>query len=722
MVKQFSLIASACGLALLLLGCQTNDFKPEKFENLNTKYDVIIRRDLRGVPHIKGKTDPDTAFGFAYAQAEDNWQLIEDAIPFYRGENGLYAGLDGAVTDYLVKWLGLWETLNEQYQWDLSPDTRSYVEAFADGLNYYAALHPDLVDETKLPIKPKDIVMGFMLRHLMFYGFDGVIRELNKASRQRPLSERSETEVKTKSGDELEEESISFDGLPIGSNAFAISTRGSEEGATRIAINSHQPLTGPVAWYEAHIKSDTGLDVLGGLFPGGPVINVGFTENLAWGATVNNPDLVDVFVLEINPEDADQYWFDGAWKNFEKKEVDIDLRIWGFLPWSVSREALYSEHGPAIRTDHGTYAVRYAGMGEIRQLEQWYRMNQAQNFDDWREAMSMLSFASFNFVYADKDDNIMFLHNSLTPRRIEGYEWNNYLPGDRSELIWKETLGFSQLPQVINPDAGFVLSANQTPFRVTHPSENPKQADYSPVHGFQLNMTNRANRGLELFESLLPISRQEFFEIKHDKFYSKTTDYVTYLDKIRSANFAEPLLKEAQAVISDWDLATDQENLSAALGTCVLLAAERDDDREQHSDEQVESLLNKCAVRLMEARGSLNPRWGDVNRHVRGELNLGVGGGPDILRAVYGSGLEEDGFLTNRAGDGLYYIVSWDRNGNLEARGLHQYGSATLDETSPHYSDQAQDYVDEKMHDPWFEEEKILSNLKIAYRPGEEAL
>ena len=128
---------------------------------------------------------------------------------------------------------------------------------------------------------------------------------------------------------------------------------------------------------------------------------------------------------------------------------------------------------------------------------------------------------------------------------------------------------------------------------------------------------------------------------------------MTYLDKIRSANFAEPLLKEAQAVISDWDLGTDQENLSAALGTCVLLAAEREDDREQQSDEQVESLLNKCAVRLMEARGSLNPRWGDVNRHVRGELNLGVGGGPDILRAVYGSGLEEDGFLTNRAGDGL---------------------------------------------------------------------
>ena len=86
-------------------------------------------------------------------------------------------------------------------------------------------------------------------------------------------------------------------------------------------------------------------------------------------------------------------------------------------------------------------------------------------------------------------------------------------------------------------------------------------------------------------------------------------------------------------------------------------------------------MLHKCAVRLMEAREVLTP--GGELKHVRGELNLGVGGGPDILRAVYGLVLEEDGFLTNRAGDGLYYIVSWDRNGNLEA-GCISMG-ATLD-------------------------------------------
>ena len=114
----------------------------------------------------------------------------------------------------------------------------------------------------------------------------------------------------------------------------------------------------------------------------------------------------------------------------------------GILPWTVSREILASKHGPVLRTDHGTYAIRYAGMGELRQIEQWYRMNQAKNFEEWREAMAMMSFAGFNFAYADKDGNIMFLHNSLTPRRDPRYDWRQYLPGDDSTLIWKERLSF----------------------------------------------------------------------------------------------------------------------------------------------------------------------------------------------------------------------------------------------------------------------------------------
>ena len=129
--------------------------------------------------------------------------------------------------------------------------------------------------------------------------------------------------------------------------------------------------------------------------------------------------------------------------------------------------------------------------------------------------------------------------------------------------------------------------------------------------------------------------------------------------------------------------------------------------------------LTRCADLLMATTGRLDPLWGDVSRHVRGDLNLPVGGGPDTLRAIYGVALEEDDFLTNVAGDGLYYLLSWDARGEQKIRGIHQYGAATLDKTSPQYADQAQDYVDEVLHDPLFSPKARASRVERRYRPGE---
>ena len=716
-------------------GWQMATFDAEKYLYLADQYEVTIRRDTRGVPHILGTTNPDVAFGFAFAQAEDNWQLIEDSMPFYRGNSALYTGQDGALTDYLVKWLWLWETLEANYKWDISPDVRAYVEAYADGINYYAATHPDQVDERVLPVSGKDIVAGFMLRHLLFYGFEGSIKELTKPTRQRAVSEIIRPTVIETLLDRVEDaeplfqppailqqapNEISIGGVPIGSNAFAIAPKISAEGSTRLAINSHQPTTGPVAWYEAHLKSSQGLNVMGGLFPGTPMVSVGFTENLAWGATVNSPDLVDVFVLEINPNNTNQYRLDGQWQDLAVSEVALEIRLWGFFPWTVTQEVLASKHGPVLRTDHGTYAVRYAGMGELRQVEQWYRMNLATNLAEWREAMSMQAFASFNFVYADKEGNIMFLHNSLTPKRDPRYDWSLYLPGDDSSLIWKENLSFARLPQVINPASGYVHSANQTPFNVTAEADNVKIEKYAPGHGFQMDMTNRAVRGLELFQTLGPrISKEEFSAIKHDKFYSPNTDYVAYLGQIAEVEFTDSKRQQAQKILAAWDLGTDLANTSAAMGTCVFLAAQPKENRHEDGKPEISKILDNCIAGLDNAVGRMDPPWGEVNRHVRGDLNLPVAGGPDILRAIYGRGIDQDGYLTNVAGDGLYYLVEWDAAGALTVEGVHQFGSATLDETSPHYADQAEDYALEILHDPWFSEAALQQNLLRAYRPGD---
>jgi penicillin amidase/acyl-homoserine-lactone acylase len=663
-------------------------------------FEASIERDQYGVPHIYGATDADAAFGLAYAQAEDAWPIMEGSLPFFRGSAGLYEGREGAQSDYLVKWLDLWGTLDRDYEQVLSPEIRRYVEAFAEGFNAFIrdnpseAKHPEL-----LPITGKDIIAGHMLRHPLFYGFDGPVLELFGEERPNTVS-KAPYNPKPKD--------------PIGSNATAIAPSRTEDGSTYLIINSHQPLTGPVAWYEAHLQSGEGLDVMGGLFPGAPTIGVGFTKEHGWGATVNKPDLVDIYVLEMNPDDPNQYRLDGEWQNLEVSKVKLKLKLWGFFPWSVSREVLRSVHGPALRTDHGVYAIRYAGMDEMKQVEQWLAMNKAKNFEEWQAAIALNYIQSFNFVYANRHGDIHFIHNAQLPMRAPNWQWDQYLPGDRSDLIWDAYHPTSSLPQVTNPSSGFVHSANQTPFNITAASDNPRQRDVPANGGWQTRMTNRATRGLELFEDFGEISFDEAWQLKHDNSYSINYRGIAFLQQVTSLPKTSDRIAEAIDILSNWDRATDKNNRGAALGVCVL-AAEWQAESGGSSNPDPQPILDDCIEQTLDIGGRLDPRWGDVNRHGRDDTHWPVAGGPDTLRAIYSRRLDGDDHLTAVAGDGLYYLIRWMPDGDMRALGTHQYGNDMTNPDSSHYLDQAEDFTNEVLHQPLYSDQDRIGRITRRY-------
>ena len=663
-------------------------------------FEASIERDQYGVPHIYGATDADAAFGLAYAQAEDAWPIMEGSLPFFRGSAGLYEGREGAQSDYLVKWLDLWGTLDRDYEQVLSPEIRRYVEAFAEGFNAFIrdnpseAKHPEL-----LPITGKDIIAGHMLRHPLFYGFDGPVLELFGEERPNTVS-KAPYNPKPKD--------------PIGSNATAIAPSRTEDGSTYLIINSHQPLTGPVAWYEAHLQSGEGLDVMGGLFPGAPTIGVGFTKEHGWGATVNKPDLVDIYVLEMNPDDPNQYRLDGEWQNLEVSKVKLKLKLWGFFPWSVSREVLRSVHGPALRTDHGVYAIRYAGMDEMKQVEQWLAMNKAKNFEEWQAAIALNYIQSFNFVYANRHGDIHFIHNAQLPMRAPNWQWDQYLPGDRSDLIWDAYHPTSSLPQVTNPSSGFVHSANQTPFNITAASDNPRQRDVPANGGWQTRMTNRATRGLELFEDFGEISFDEAWQLKHDNSYSINYRGMAFLQQVTSLPKTSDRIAEAIDILSNWDRATDKDNRGAALGVCVL-AAEWQAESGGSSNPDPQPILDDCIEQTLDIGGRLDPRWGDVNRHGRDDTHWPVAGGPDTLRAIYSRRLDGDDHLTAVAGDGLYYLIRWMPDGDMRALGTHQYGNDMTNPDSSHYLDQAEDFTNEVLHQPLYSDQDRIGRITRRY-------
>ena len=700
-----------CLVLVCLIVSQSSilDLKESPAVAQTREYDVRILRDTWGVPHIFGKTDADTAYGLAYAHAEDDFATIQDSLLAARGKLASIYGRKSAGMDYLVHLLRIWDAVEEKYETDLGPETRAICEAAAAGFNRYAELHPREVKRGVLPITGKDVVAGFVQKAPLFFGIDEVLRKLMAPERKREVSRKRVAEAP---------HSWFLPDAPIGSNTFAVGPDRSADGKTRIAVNSHQPWDGPVAWYEAHLRSEEGWDMVGGVFPGSPVVLHGHNRNLAWAHTVNRPDLIDVYVLDINPENRYQYKFDGEWRDLEVRKAPIRVKLLGPISWTFRREVLWSVHGPVIERPHGTYAIRYAGMGDIRQVEQWYRMNKARNLEEWRDAMRIRAIPSFNCGYADREGNIGYVYNALLPIRAEGYDWQQYLPGDTSDTLWSEFIPFEKMPRVFNPSSGFVQNCNSSPFRTTTGPDNPKEEDYSPTLGVETRMTNRSLRALELFGADESITEEEFYTYKYDMAYSKESKVAKLIEKLLEMEMPDdPVVKEAAEVLAKWDLRTNPENRNAAIGVLIASPVLVAEFRGEEPPDVMETFVS-VAHELKKAYGRIDVEWQQVNRLRRGGVDLGLGGGPDILHAVYGGDLE-DGTITGRAGDCYVLMVTFD-GGTVSSRSIHQYGSATLDETSPHYADQAKLFVKREMKPVWLDEADIRANLESEYRPGEE--
>jgi penicillin amidase/acyl-homoserine-lactone acylase len=674
------------------------------------QYRVRIERDNFGVPHVIGPRDADVAFGMAFAHSEDDFTTIQQVALAVRGQLAATEGPQAAVTDYLVRLFRVWETVNAKYESDLPPDLRRVLEAYADGVNYYAALHPGQVTRGLLPFTGKDVVAGFVFKLPFFYGLDHVLTKLTS-----PASGGAISAI-------LNGGKNAFlwtdKPLPVGSNAVAVAPSRSADGATRLLVNSHQPYTGPVSWYEAVLDSGEGWHVAGGFFPGSPFMLHGHNQHLGWANTVNEPDLVDVYKLVVNPANPNQYRLDGQWRDFQKGDASIRVKIWGPLVWTVHREVLYAEQGPVMKTERGAFAIRYAGMHEVRAPLQYFRLDKAANLEQWRAAMRLQAIPSLNHVYADERGNIGYIYNGLFPVRKEGPDWQGVLAGDRSDLIWRSYLPFDKEPQLWNPPSGFVFNSNNTPFHATAPAGDLKPEDFSPTLGIQTDMTNRAWRAMETYGADPRITAEAFRAYKYDLEYSARSDEAqVFAEMLAIDPGVDADLRHAHDILQRWDRRTDVANRGAALAILTIEPIIRA-RLEGKAPRRPIDALRDAMLTLKTHFGRIDPEWGQVNRLRRGTLNLAIDGGPDIFRGVYGE-RQPDGTLTAMAGDTFVMFVTWDRAGKVTSESIHQFGSATLDRNSPHYADQARLFVGMKTKPVLFTQAQLAGHVEADYRPGD---
>ena len=675
------------------------------------KYDVEIVRDDFGVPHIFGKTDADVAYGVAYAHSEDDFSTIQEVAAMTRARTGAMTGQDGAKVDFAAHLLDIRGTVDRKYD-TLPADIRALLDAYAAGLNHYADKHPEEVRLSGLfPLEGRDIAAGFVLRSPFFFGLDSVLGALVEGK-----------DLPIEGGPKLSGKEVARV-TPIGpepdmngSNAFAVAPARSTDNVTRLISNSHQPWRGGVAWYELVVHSEEGWDFAGATFPGSPYPFLGHNKYLGWTNTVNRPDLIDVYRLELN-DDRTQYRLDGKWRDLESQRVWLKVKMGPFtLP--VPQTVYRSVHGPVILNDKGAFAIRYAGIDELKMLEQYFRINKARDFAEWQKAMAIQGVPATNFIYADAKGNIAMAYNALFPARKPGANWRGVLPGDRSDLIWKSHLPWDRVPLLVNPASGYIMNANNTPFVAAGPGDELDRASFSPLLGIEDDMTNRARQAIKLFEAAGQIDAATLARIKYDVGYDKS-DYATgWINAVLAVKpDGDKRIPEAQALLRAWDWQMDGKGKGDALALMLMRPAMRQSYRRLPLPDPREELV--AAIDHLEKHfKTLDPKLGTVLRLRQGKVDLPMDGGSDTLRAATLWDVDEkDGRFAVRHGDSFIQFVEWDDQGNVTSRSIQPFGAATTRPDSPHYADQAKLFVEHKTKPVYFTREALMPHAKRRYRP-----
>jgi acyl-homoserine-lactone acylase len=688
-------------------------------------YDAVISRDALGIPHVHGATDADTAYGLAWAHAEDDFLTIQQSTLAARGRLATVEGRDAAPIDYLVALLRVREVTEAGYP-TLAPETRALLEGYAAGLNAYAAAHADQVLSAELfPVRGHDLVAASVQKAPLFFGLEVTLAALFDPA---PLEEQTQALARPTSL-----------GSPTaaGSNVLVVGPSRTPDGATHLVSNSHQPWTGPVAWYEATLTSDEGWRATGALFPGVPAIVLGHNEQVAWSFTVNRPDLIDVYRLDVDPDDPTRYRVDGDWLEMEVEEVDLEVRLLGRLHWTVQREVAWTIFGPVVRRDDGDVALRWAGMDNVGIFEQLHRLNRATDLDAWRSALAgQDGLASFNAGVADATGRIGYLYHGLIPDRrgLADVDWSGVVPGDTRGTLWTDVLPFDDLPWVEDPSAGFLQNANSTPFSATVGPEVPDPERWpEAATGIERYETNRSLRALELLDGADPIDLAGLLAVKFDTIYDPTSAVATWRDRLVAAGstLAGEHERAGLDALAAWDLDADRDSTGVPL--MVLTVAELFEDARVDldparlgdaevaavvGDELLLEAYRDAVAWLVDAHGRAAVPWGEVNRLRRGAVDLPLDGGPDLLRAIYGHP-SADGVLEAFAGDAYVAAITFDANGRVSSRAVHQFGSATLDRGSPHHADQAPDFAAARLREVPFTDHELVAAAVVTYRAGE---
>jgi acyl-homoserine-lactone acylase len=582
----------------------------------------------------------------------------------------------------------------------MDPKFIQLVQGYLMGLEAYAKAHPkEVLNKNVFPIALENYIATTMFSVAVFCGIDKTLPKILNGS------------IASLPG---------FTGE--GSNAFAIGSSKSATGEPMLVINAHQPIEGATAFYEAHVQSDEGWNILGGLFPGGPLIFHGVTPNLAWAHTVNYQDKIDVFQLQTDKKHPGQYLVDGEWLTLEKKRIKLSIKG---IPIPIYKAAYKSIYGPTVQSPKGQFfSLRLPALMDAGALQQWYSMNRSTNLKEFKDALEQNHLAMFNIMYADKEDNIFYISNGKIPYRNpdKKYDWSTTIPGNTRATLWDKFKPLSELPQQLNPKSGYLFNTNHSPFKATAENENLKASSFDKNDGYETYHNNRSQRAKDLIDTYDKISWDDLKRIKFDRQlparilypYGYSSNAFFQVDGSKYPKL-EPLITELKA----WDHNTNPESKGALIYNLAYYQISN-----TMKNRSQDTLTNEGAVEvfefiheyLMKNFGTLDVSLGDLQRLQRGQEDWPQGGMPDVLAAVMTKPYI-DGKRSMTSGDAYIGFVKFPKGGGLPLIETVNTFGASSDPNSTHFADQRALYQSQKTKRMTLDKAEILRNAQKVYQP-----
>jgi len=593
---------------------------------------ATVIRDSWGIPHIYASNPHDLFFTQGYVHAQDRFWQME----FYRrigsGRLAEILGESALEDDRFIRTVG-WHRAAAGELEEMDDETRAVLEAYAEGVNAYVAAHRGSLGleftilgltGTTVEPEPWTPLNTVTWAKVMAWDLSGnrssellraqIAAQLGNQAvgelvppypKEHPVVvPRPPTEASLQAVPETAREPLVLGaGDHLGSNNWVIAGSRTETGMPLLADDPHLGIQMPSIWYEIGLHCeplgpDCPYNVVGASFASAPGVIIGHNERIAWGVTNLGPDVQDLFIERTNPENPDQYEYQGDWRDMEIIREEIQV---AGQEEPVVMEVRETHHGPIINdVGAGTeedwsfgwqpLALSWTGLQPGTLMRSVLLLDRAESWEDFREALSYWDAPSQNFVYADVEGNIGYQAPGRIPIRASG-NGTRPVPGWTGDYEWVDMIPYDELPRAFNPPEGYIATANNAVV----------EADYPHILTKDWSAGYRAKRICDLIEADPSLSIEDIKAIQGDEAPIWAQEVLPFVTSITAD---EPQLEEAVEHLRRWDGRAARDSAGAALFEVFrihLIDA-------TFGDELGEDLLPKARPELLDALLNLLPK------------------------------------------------------------------------------------------------------------------